>query len=274
MLSEALQNGAVKPSGLYINKAVTFIFSGSRKRQIFNKTVKAIRQNARTDLSLTLKELFGVAKVIVRSVQDDKLIRSRADLWTSIASSEHPIFWMFHESEGRTTSAPATAKQTDKRDYSSHAILGLENMVDKLDSQDHARSAQSRLNLIRENHRHSAEFVKEVKEYFAPLEQDTAAQWRELSTRKQMCEDAMKDIAHFYKLRPLIADLEDAQQAHAQQYFALINANNSLASVAAEHLIKLLSPDSTQLDDLSKLANTFEEVRRDTIRGGAATPHV
>jgi hypothetical protein len=138
----------------------------------------------------------------------------------------------------------------------------------KLDSQDHARSAQSRLNLIRENHRHSAEFVKEVKEYFA------AAQWRELSTRKQMCEDAMKDIAHFYKLRPLIADLEDAQQAHAQQYFALINANNSLASVAAEHLIKLLSPDSTQLDDLSKLANTFEEVRRDTIRGGAATPHV
>jgi hypothetical protein len=173
MLSNALQSGAIKPSALQINKTVTFIFSGKRKRQVFKRDVKAIRQHIRANLSLTLKELFGVTKVVLRAVQNDQLLRSRADLWTSIESSDSPTFWMYHENDGHTPAAPVTPKKTGPQDYSNYAILRLEPFIDKLDNQDQARSAQSRFNLIRENHRHSADFVQELEDAFAPLENAT-----------------------------------------------------------------------------------------------------
>jgi hypothetical protein len=270
MLSKALQSGVIEPSALQINKAVTFIFSGRRKRQVFKKDVKAIRQNARANLSLTLKELFGVTKVVVRAVQDDKLIRSRTDLWTSIESSDSPTFWMYHESDGHTTAAPVTPKRTSQRDYSIHAILRLEDMVDKLDSQDQARSARSRFSLIRENHRHSAEFVKELAESFASLEKATTERWLKLLNCKCMCEHAASDSTQFYKLRQLIGELDDAQQVHARQYFTLVDTNNPLASVAAENSVKLFTPDEIELEEVSKLMVIFNEINRDTMERAAA----
>ena len=85
-----------------------------------------------------------------------------------------------------------------------------------------------------------------------------------------MCEEATKDTTQFYKLRHLIADLSDAQQVHAQQYFTLITTNNPLASVAAENLIKLFTPDETEAEKLSNMMGIFNEIKRDTVESGGA----
>lgn len=271
MLSKALQSGMIKSSVLDNNKSVTFIFCGRQKRQVFKKDVKTIRQHARSNLRGSLKELFKVGKVVIRAVKNDKLIGSLNGLRASIKSSDNPIFWMYYEDEDHTTTTPATAQQTVQRDFSSHAILKLEPLIGKLDTQDQARSAQSRFNLIRENHRHSAEFVKELMESFAPLETAATSRWHKISDCKRICDDAAKDNAQFYKLRHLIADLSDTQQVHAQQYFTLANTNNPLASVAAENLIKLFTPDETETEEVSKMKGIFDEIKRDTSEDRGAT---
>jgi arginine repressor len=138
-------------------------------------------------------------------------------------------------------------------------------MVDKLDNQEQSRlSHQSRFTLIRENHRHSADFVKELEEHFVSLDQTTTSRWRQLSERKAMCEAAMQDMAQIYKLRDFTANLSDVQRNHAQQYFELINSNNPLANFAAEHLIKLLMPDDAEWEEVSSRKNIFDEIRKDT----------
>jgi hypothetical protein len=177
---------------------------------------------------------------------------------------------MLESNEHHTAKTPATAQQTSERDFSSHAILKLEPLIDKLDNQDQARSAQSRFNLIRENNRHSNEFVKELTEAFAPLERAVASRWQTISDCKRICDDAAKDNTQFYKLRHLIGDLSDAQQVHAQQYFTLVNTDNPLASVAAENLIKLFAPDETEAEEVSKMMGIFDEAKRATIENGEA----
>jgi hypothetical protein len=272
MLGKSLESGALqKPSGLDANKVVMFIYHGKRKRHFFKRDVKTIRRHAGATLRRTLRELFGVGKVTTRAVQNDTLIRSLNDLWTNIKSSNNPIFWMSHVNEDDKTTTPVTAQQTSERDFSSHAILKLEPLIEKLDNQDHVRSAQSRFNLVRENHRHSAEFVKELAGLFAPLEQATTRRWQMVSDCKRICDDAAKDNSQFYKLRHLIAGLSDTQQVHAQQYFTLVNTNNPLASVAAENLIKLFAPDETEVEEVSKMKGTFDEIKGGMIESGGAT---
>lgn len=271
MLSKALESGKIKSSVLDNNKVVTFIFYGRHKRHFFKKDVKTIRQHARSSLRGTLTELFKVGKVVTRAVKNDQPIESLDGLWASIKSSDNPMFWMYDENEDHKTTTPAAAQQTSQRDFSSHAILKLEPLIGKLDTQDQARCAQSRFNLIRENHRHSAEFIKELMESFAPLETATTRRWHKISDRKRICDDAARDNAQFYKLRHLIADLSDTKQVHAQQYFTLINTNNPLASVAAENLIKLFAPDETEEEEVSKMKGMFEEIKRDTGCSGGAT---
>lgn len=271
MLSKALESGKIKSSVLNNNKVVTFIFYGRHKRHFFKKDVKTIRQHARSSLRGTLTELFKVGKVVTRAVKNDKLIESLDGLWASIKSSDNPMFWMYDENEDHKTTTPAAAQQTVQRDFSSHAILKLEPLIGKLDTQDQARSAQSRFNLIRENHRHSAEFVKELTESFAPLETATTRRWHKFSDCKRICDDAAKDNAQLYKLRHLIADLSDTQRVHAQQYFTLVNTNNPLASVAAENLIKLFTPYETEAEEVSKMKRIFDEIKRDTNESGGVT---
>lgn len=178
----------------------------------------------------------------------------------------------YHGNEDHTTTTPATAQQASERDFSSHAILKLEPLTDKLNNQDQAHSAQSRFNLIRENHRHSAEFVKELTEIFAPLEAATTTRWQKIADCKRICSDAANDNVQLYKLRHLMADLSDTQQIHAQQYFTLVNTNNPLASVASENLIMLFTPDEIEAEEVSKMKGIFDEIRKDTSdSGGAAT---
>jgi hypothetical protein len=74
-----------------------------------------------------------------------------------------------------------------------------------------------------------------------------------------------------YKLHHLIADLGDAQQVHAQQYFTLVNTNNPLASVAAENLIKLFTPDETETEEVSKMKGIFDEIKGDLTDSCRAT---
>jgi hypothetical protein len=176
------------------------------------------------------------------------------------------------QNEDHTTTTPATAQQPSEQDFSSHAILKLEPLTDKLNNHDQARSAQSRFNLIRENNRHSAEFVKELTEYFAPLEAATTRRWQKVSDCKRICDDAAKDDTQFYKLRHLIAELSSAQQVHAQQYFTLVNTDNPLASVAAENLIKLFTPDEAEVEEASKMKGILDEIRRNATESrGVAT---
>ena len=271
MLSKALESGKIKSSVLDNNKVVTFIFYGRHKRHFFKKDVKTIRQHARSSLRGTLTELFKVGKVVTRAVKNDQLIGSLDGLWASIQSSDDPMFWMYDENEDRTTTTPVATPQISQRDFSSHAILKLEPLIGKLDTQDRARSAQSRFNLIRENHRHSAEFVKELTESFAPLETAATSRWQRITDCQRICDDAAKDNAQLYKLRHLIAGLSDTQQVHAQQYFTLVNTNNPLASVAAENLIKLFTPHESEAEELSKMKSIFDEIKRDTSEGGGAT---
>jgi hypothetical protein len=86
-----------------------------------------------------------------------------------------------------------------------------------------------------------------------------------------MCEDIANDGSQFYKLRHLIAGLNDVQQFHAQQYFTLVNTNNPLASVAAENLIKLFTPDEVALEEVSKMMVIFNGVKKDMTESGGAT---
>ena len=272
MLGKSLESGALqKPSGLDANKVVMFIYHGKHKRHFFKKNVKTIRQHAGASLGRTSKDLFGVGKVITRAVQNDKKIRSLNELWTSIQSSSNPIFWMSYENDDhKRATTPVAAQQTSQQDYSSHAILRLEPLVDKLHNQDHARSAKSRFSLVRENNRHSAEFVKELTEFFAPLETATKRRWQVIADCKRICHDAANDNTQFYKLRHLIADLSDAQQVHARQYFTLVNTNNPLASIAAEHLVKLFMPDEIEVEEVSKMMGIFDEVKRLKVESGGA----
>jgi hypothetical protein len=271
LLIKILESVMVKSSALDNDKIVTFIYSGRRKRQVFRKDVRTIRQHARASLRGTLKALFNVDNVVTRAVRKDKLIGSLDGLWASSKSSDTPIFWMYHDNEAHTTTTPSTAQQTNQQGFGNHAVLKLEPLTDKLSNQDQARSARSRFNLIRENHRHSAEFVNELMEAFAPLRTATTKRWQMISDCKRICEDASKDNAQFYKLRHMIADLSDTQQVHAQQYFTLVNTNNPLASIAAESLINLFTPDKTEAEEVWKMKDIFDEVKRDTIEGGGAS---
>lgn len=176
-----------------------------------------------------------------------------------------------HGNEDHTTTTPANVKQATERNFSSHAILKLEPLTDKLNNQDQARSARSRFNLIRENHRYSAEFVKELTESFAPLETATRRRWQKISDCERICDDVTKDNTKSYKLRHLIDGLSGTQQIHAQQYFTLVNTNNPLAGVAAKNLIKLFTPDETEAEEASKMKGIFDEIQRDTIESGGAT---
>jgi hypothetical protein len=163
--------------------------------------------------------------------------------------------------EGQTPLASSFSEQTAQRDYRNHAILKLEPIVQELDSQGQAHSAQSHFNLIRENHQHSVDFIKELKEHFAFTDQSTTTRWQKMVDCKRACEDEMKDMTQFYKLRDFIANLNDAQKAHAEQYFMLVDSNSPLAKAAAEHTIKLIIPDDAEWEEVSTRKSIF---RRET----------
>jgi hypothetical protein len=200
----------------------------------------------------------------VRAKQNYRPITTLDELWTNIDSFDGPIFLLSPLAKVHTPPAPAPIQQSSQRDFSNHAVLKLEHLAPRLDNQDQARSAQSRFILIRENHRHSAGFVEELEGYFAQLDQTTTSRWQQLYERRRMCEDATKDMTQFYKLRKFTDALDDAQQTHAQQYFGLINTNSPLANSAAEHLIKLLTPDEAEWEEVSSRKNIFDEIRKDT----------
>lgn len=112
---------------------------------------------------------------------------------TVLETGWDPAFMLakaLESNEDHTATAPATAQQQSEQDFSNHAILKLEPSINKLDNQDQARSAQSRFSLIRENHRHSGDFVEELTESFAPLEQATTSRWQTISDCKRVCDDA------------------------------------------------------------------------------------
>ncbi|GAB7336064.1 hypothetical protein MBLNU13_g08875t2 [Cladosporium sp. NU13] len=94
--------------------------------------------------------------------------------------------------------------------------------------------------------------------------------WQEISDCKRICNDAARDDTQFYKSRHLIADFSDTKQVHAQQYLTLINTNNPLASVAAENLIKLFTPDETEVEEVVKMKGIFDEIKRGTVQNGGA----
>lgn len=252
------------------NKIATFILTEDLGERIVRKDVKTIPRHSSSSLRSTMGFLLPAGRISVRADVSNKFIRSFEELWSSIQSSDDPVFWVRRETENQNSPTPVLTGQRSQRDYSNHAVLKLEHMVGKLDDQDRARSAQSRFNLIKENHPHSADLVRELENYFAPLEQATMKRWQRLSTRKQMCEEAMNDNAQFYKLRHLIADLDNAQQVHAQQYFTLITTNNPLANVAAENLIKLFTPGEAEVDEVSKMMSIFDEIKKDMIESGEA----
>lgn len=252
------------------NKIATFILTGGLEERIVRKDAQTIPRHSSSSLRSTMGFLLPVGRISVRADVSNKLIKSFEELWSSIESSDDPVFWVRRETENQNSQTPVVTGQRSQRDYSNHAVLKLEHMVGVLNDQYRARSAQSRFNLIKENHPHSADLVRELESYFAPLEQATLTRWQRLSTRKQMCEEAMNDKAQFYKLRHLIADLDDAQQVHAQQYFTLITTNNPLANVAAENLIKLFTPSAAEVEEVTKMMGIFDEVKRDKIESGEA----
>jgi predicted nucleotide-binding protein (sugar kinase/HSP70/actin superfamily) len=70
-------------------------------------------------------------------------------------------------------------------DYGSHPILELEAELKQTNDEAQIRYAQSRFNLIRENHRHSADLVAELQQFFAELDRDTTETWQKLSQRRK-----------------------------------------------------------------------------------------
>jgi hypothetical protein len=161
-----------------------------------------------------------------------------------------------------TAPVPTPVRQTIHRDFSNHAILKLEHLAPKLDNGHQARSAQSRFILIRENHRHSTDFVQELEGYFAQLDQTTTSRWQHLSERKRVCEAAANDVTQIHKLPEFTSDLSDAHQEHAHLYFGLINTNSPLAGVAAESLVKLFMPDDAEWEEVSSRKSVFDEIRQ------------
>ena len=158
------------------DKIVTFILTGGDEAQIIRKDVKTIRRHIRSSLRGTLKYLLPVVdRMNIKSIVSKKPIKSLDEIWSSIESSDNPVFWLQPETENQRPPTSAIAKQTSQRNYSNHTVLKLEHMVDKLDDPDRARSAQSRFNLIKENHPHSADLVQEVESIFAPLKPDGRA---------------------------------------------------------------------------------------------------
>jgi hypothetical protein len=263
MLGEHLKDRATQK-----RKMVTFVYAGEPERQVFRKDTRLIRHTAKGSLRRTLRRLLGLSKVKIRSQLDNKPITTLEQLWNLIDLCQDPVFWVSPSAGSHSIATPTNTKQASQRDYSNHAILKLEHMVDRLDNPDQARSAHLRFGLVRENHRYSVDFVNELEAYFAQLDQTTTARWQRLSDCKRMCEDAKKDMAQFYKLRKLTDALSDAQQTHAQQYFGLINANSPLAGVAAENLIKLLMPDDAEWEEVTSRKNIFDEIRKDASQQG------
>jgi hypothetical protein len=259
MLGEQLKGKATRK-----RKTVIFVqYKDRKQRQVIRKSTQAIRRSAEPNLGRTLKKLLGLGEVSIKSHQNAKSTQTIEEFWDYIDSRTYPIFWVSPSAESHNTKNSTISERASPRDYGNHATLKLEHMVDQLDSPEQARSAQLRFALIRENHRHSADFVKELKQYFASLDQATTAQWQRLSDCRRMCEDAKLDMTQFYKLRKLTDALNDAQQTHAQQYFGLINTNSPLADSAAEHLIKLLMPDEVEWEEVSRRKNIFDEVKED-----------
>jgi hypothetical protein len=271
MLSTSVKSRTTKrESRPDLDKTVTFVVTLSSGGQLIRTDIESIRRSAAIymDLLGTLETFLDPPTVpfCVSNGQDNTAIRSLEELWKFIDSAEEPFIRLCTWTTNTLVVVPSrTIGRTLQQDYSNHAILKLEHMVDKLDNQEQSRlSNQSRFTLIRENHRHSAGFVKELEEHFVSLDQTTTSLWQQLSERKTMCEAAMQDITQIDKLRDFAADLSDAQRNHAQQYFELINSNNPLANFAAEHLIKLLMPDDAEWEEVSSRKNIFDEIRKDT----------
>lgn len=266
MLSASLRSDtAVSRNPSSTNKSVTFIHTHENSLRVYKRRSASIRGQHGSGLHKTLRGLLNVSsKSVLKSDCNNSPIEGYETLLEVIDASDDPVVWLRDDSGPTSIPAPMKEETPPQQDYSNHAILKLEQFVRHLPNKDHARSARARFSLLRENNPHSVDFIKDLKGYFAPLEQATTSEWHKLTERKRLCEDAMGDPTHFDKLRELIAELGAEQQAHAQQYFALVNTSNPLASLAAENLNKLLMPDDVDWLYVKARKNVFDEINSET----------
>lgn len=265
MLSTALRRELTVPHNRRASdKTITFVHTQDRRLRVHKRSLASIRQQEGQGLHKALSNVLKVKTKKAFTGDRNLPIESFEKLLTHIDSTIDPVVWLCNDSKPPTLPAPTPVEARPQRDYSNHAILKLEHLVESLSGKDHVRSARARFGLLQENHPHSKDFVKDLKVYFAPLEQATIAEWQKLSERQRLCEDAMGDPTYFEKLHELTTELGAEQQAHAQQYFALVNTSNPLASLAAENLIKLLLPDDVDWQFVKARKNLFDEIKSET----------
>jgi hypothetical protein len=145
-----------RESRLDLDKTVTFVVTLSSGGQLIRTDIESIRRSAAIymDLLGTLENFLDLPTVpfCVSNGQDNTAIRSLEELWKFIDSAEEPFIRLCTWTTNTLVVVPSrTIERTLQQNYSNHAILKLEHMVDKLDNQEQSRlSHQSRFTLIRE----------------------------------------------------------------------------------------------------------------------------
>jgi len=238
----------------------------------------------------------------VKDGYDNRPITTLEEFLNVVDEAEEPFFWMCpaddstqdtdvsetdiappNKKRKRTTERTRTALHTSlpemighnrRPDYGSHPILELEAELKQTNDEAQIRYAQSRFNLIRENHRHSADLVAELQQFFAELDRDTTEIWQKLSQRRKLCENNMTDPTQSNKLYGFVAELRGADRTFAEQYVGLMESNNPLAEHATKELVKLLVPDAAEWEEVSRKKRIFDELRGDTTESEGPTTQI
>jgi len=187
---------------------------------------------------------------------DDAPVDTLVELRRFMGWFQEPIFRLHTADTGQK----AEPKHIAHQNYAEHCILKLDSLTNKLEP-CHAIEARPRFDLIRLNHRRSAEFIEELWQLFLPLEQKTSEHWQELSVLKDLCEMARADTARAFDLEAHFGILSDQQQAHARQNLELIRSNHPLASHAQALLVDMFTPQINDSTEVSRTKKIFDEIR-------------
>lgn len=193
------------------------------------------------------------------------------ELWKHISSAEGPRFSLHasvvrqgpdHRQTVKQPDHRQIIKQPDRQDFSKHWVLKLEAVVGAL-GPTNAPKARPMFALIRQNHRHSHEYVAELQNWFTPVIRIASDKCRDLSALKELCQTVIARPAQASDFRAWLGVLEPARRTQVQQCFELLDKGNPAFEQLVPWLVKQFMPSDVELEMFSKMKDLFEEVARD-----------